>query len=601
MIRIIPVILLLICTLPVDAAPDIEEFRKIPVILKGRPLPLDTYAINILRQLSGKSKYEKMSAARWLAETMFKPEKAAHHRVFLISNPDIPGAIGIKGTGKGRDRYSYNQLIHGAGNIDRLVRQISSKSEASRSLLERDIILLYNRLLIYKDLRNCMMFAIPSPHLKIESPELQKITGARSGVHSYLQFRKTQKILENFINESPEDSRELREASRLLAILKSFPEFYGATTPPFIPSASGDWKSPWTYLAEHNTGNGAPPLIKQLEQIVLAYRNGDNFNRIVTKFIDSTDSIIQTDSSTIRNEVLYNSVDPFYKAQFFYGIAALLLLLSSLFRNKKPLFTAGMILTSGGFLLHLWGVAIRYTITGRPPVTNLYETFIFTGLITVVLGGFLYFRLNNTTSLIGGNVTALIMMLIAGRYSLDGDTMGVLVAVLDSNFWLAAHVITIILGYAGIILSGFTAHVWLVKNLRGIKDSNLFKAVFSTQVFGLIFTFTGTVLGGVWADQSWGRFWGWDPKENGALAVLIFSAILFHAKKAGMIKEKGFAAGSVAGAVMVALAWFGVNLLGVGLHSYGFTSGVAIPLFVYVTAELLFIVSVTIPGEDRKK
>ena len=171
--------------------------------------------------------------------------------------------------------------------------------------------------------------------------------------------------------------------------------------------------------------------------------------------------------------------------------------------------------------------------------------------------------------------------------------MGMLVAVLDSNFWLASHVITIILGYAGIVLSGFIGHIYILQQIFKPENKallkNTFQAVYSIQAFGIIFTFLGTVLGGIWADQSWGRFWGWDPKENGALVILLWSAILFHAKLAGWIKETGMAFGSVVGVIAVSLAWFGVNLLGVGLHSYGFTSGVARSLLIFIAFELLFI------------
>ena len=113
--------------------------------------------------------------------------------------------------------------------------------------------------------------------------------------------------------------------------------------------------------------------------------------------------------------------------------------------------------------------------------------------------------------------------------------------------------------------------------------------IFGITAFGLIFSFIGTVLGGIWADQSWGRFWGWDPKENGALLIVLWCAILFHAKLAHWIDQLGFAIGSILGIIVVMLAWFGINLLGVGLHSYGFTSGIAKALFTYIGFELVFI------------
>jgi hypothetical protein len=120
------------------------------------------------------------------------------------------------------------------------------------------------------------------------------------------------------------------------------------------------------------------------------------------------------------------------------------------------------------------------------------------------------------------------------------------------------------------------------------------KMVYGTLCFGLLFSFIGTVLGGIWADQSWGRFWGWDPKENGALLIVIWCVILLHARHWGYIRAFGMAQGAVFGAIVVSLAWFGVNLLNVGLHSYGFTTGAATKLFSYIGGELAFMIATAV-------
>ena len=198
-----------------------------------------------------------------------------------------------------------------------------------------------------------------------------------------------------------------------------------------------------------------------------------------------------------------------------------------------------------------------------------------------------------------GSIAGLLFLLIAGRYSLEGDTMGMLAAVLDSNRWLTTHVVTISVGYAGCVIAGIIGHVFILNQLF-YPDDPMFRrrtarSLYAVLAFGLVFTFIGTVMGGIWADQSWGRFWGWDPKENGALLIILWCAILFHARLAGMIGQLGMAVGAVISIITVVLAWFGVNLLGVGMHSYGFTSGVARWLMAFVGAEVVFIaVSVTL-------
>jgi ABC-type transport system involved in cytochrome c biogenesis permease subunit len=194
-------------------------------------------------------------------------------------------------------------------------------------------------------------------------------------------------------------------------------------------------------------------------------------------------------------------------------------------------------------------------------------------------------------------------LMISSKFATDGDTMGVLVAVLDSNFWLSTHVVTISMGYAGCCAAGVIGHIYLLQAIikgtdRKLLDST-YRGMMGVLAFGLIFSCLGTLLGGIWADQSWGRFWGWDPKENGALLIVLWCSLLYHAKIDGMIAEIGMAAGTILGILIVMLAWFGVNLLSVGLHSYGFTSGTATALIAFFVAELAFI-AITVPMAQRR-
>jgi ABC-type transport system involved in cytochrome c biogenesis permease subunit len=198
--------------------------------------------------------------------------------------------------------------------------------------------------------------------------------------------------------------------------------------------------------------------------------------------------------------------------------------------------------------------------------------------------------------LLCASMLGVVLLSIANRYAAEGDTMRMLVAVLNSNFWLSTHVVCVTIGYSACLLTGAIGHVWLIRALmpgdagKPERLKEISKMIYGTLCFGLLFSFIGTVLGGIWADQSWGRFWGWDPKENGALLIVIWCIILLHAKHWGYIRNQGLALGSVFGAIVVSLAWFGVNLLNVGLHSYGFTTGAATKLFGYIGAELIFMI-----------
>jgi ABC-type transport system involved in cytochrome c biogenesis permease subunit len=113
--------------------------------------------------------------------------------------------------------------------------------------------------------------------------------------------------------------------------------------------------------------------------------------------------------------------------------------------------------------------------------------------------------------------------------------------------------------------------------------------VYGIVCFATLFSFVGTILGGIWADQSWGRFWGWDPKENGALIIVIWNAIILHARWGGMIKQRGLMNLAVGGNIVTSWSWFGTNMLGVGLHSYGFTDAAFVALLSFVVSQVAII------------
>ncbi|MEM6980250.1 MAG: cytochrome c biogenesis protein CcsA, partial [Planctomycetota bacterium] len=120
---------------------------------------------------------------------------------------------------------------------------------------------------------------------------------------------------------------------------------------------------------------------------------------------------------------------------------------------------------------------------------------------------------------------------------------------------------------------------------------DLYRVLYGATCFGILFSFIGTVLGGLWADDSWGRFWGWDPKENGALLIVIWNALMLHARWDGMVKGLGFAVMAIGGNIITAWSWFGTNELGIGLHSYGFTEGMLRNLAIFFASQMAFIIA----------
>src|SRR4029079_16636879 len=195
-------------------------------------------------------------------------------------------------------------------------------------------------------------------------------------------------------------------------------------------------------------------------------------------------------------------------------------------------------------LFHTAGLIFRMYLQGRPPVTTLYSSAIFIAWAGVILTLGLDRVFKNGVGLLVASVVGFISLFIAHNLAgSDGDTLRELQAVLDTNFWLATHVVMVTLGYASTFVAGALGITYLV---RGIFTESLDKAAgkeltrmtYVILCFAILFSFVGTVLGGIWADQSWGRFWGWDPKENGAILIVLWNALILHARWSGLARER---------------------------------------------------------------
>jgi ABC-type transport system involved in cytochrome c biogenesis permease subunit len=241
-------------------------------------------------------------------------------------------------------------------------------------------------------------------------------------------------------------------------------------------------------------------------------------------------------------------------------------------------------------------------LEGRPPVTNLYSSAVFIGWGAILLSIFLELFYKNTIGTAVAAITGFATLIIAHHLSLSGDTLEMMRAVLDSNFWLATHVIVITLGYSATFLAGVIAIFYLFRRLFGnIPPATVMALrgmVYGIICFATLTSFVGTVLGGIWADQSWGRFWGWDPKENGALLIVIWNALILHARWGGMVKERGMMVMAVFGNIVTSWSWFGTNMLGIGLHSYGFTDAAFVWLTGFIISQLVIMTLGFVPRKQ---
>jgi ABC-type transport system involved in cytochrome c biogenesis permease subunit len=356
----------------------------------------------------------------------------------------------------------------------------------------------------------------------------------------------------------------------------------------------------YTNLSHRNAHNNQPDIF--WNDMANSYRQGNDvaFNIAAHSYLNAVCATLSKEDlkkvDKFPLELFYQESSPFTWSIMFYIFAFIFFVVS--FASSRPLwYYLGALSVMAGFIPHLIGLIMRIIIMARPPVASLYETFIFVGLIAVFLGLMIEYYNRQWLGIVTAAISGTALLFIANKYSAEGDTFKMLVAVLNSNFWLATHVTTITMGYAATCVGGLLGHIWLLQAIFG-KDKKTLDKTYNTTLgilgVALTLTFLGTNLGGIWADQSWGRFWGWDPKENGALMIVLWTALLFHAKVAGMIGPLGLAVGAVIGMMVVMWAWFGVNLLSVGLHSYGFTSGVATSLIIYAAVEVIFLLATTI-------
>jgi ABC-type transport system involved in cytochrome c biogenesis permease subunit len=343
----------------------------------------------------------------------------------------------------------------------------------------------------------------------------------------------------------------------------------------------------------------AKPITTAWTALLGAYKQGDDA-AFASASGDLSDSITQlvggayADSARIDREVFYNGFKPFRWAWVIYLLATCCLI-AALMSKRTIVYTAAM----GVFILaigfHAGAFALRCSITGWAPVTNMYETVIWVAMMGAIFSLVLELIYRRRVIAIGGAVVALLATVVADAMPPEwGNSIRNLTPVLRSNYWLTIHVLTIVSSYAAFALALVLGNIVLGQYIYGktpaetIRTNLLF--IYRAVQIGVLLVATGTILGGLWADVSWGRFWGWDPKEVWALIVLLTYLALLHGRYAGWIKQFGLAVGAVMCFTAVLMSWYGVNfVLGAGLHSYGFNTGGQGYVYTFVALQWAFV------------
>lgn len=347
-----------------------------------------------------------------------------------------------------------------------------------------------------------------------------------------------------------------------------------------------------------------------LEQVLNAWEDND-----VSKFNESVagyQAFLQEQqpahlhAASVKREAYFNYYEPFWKAIYLYLPVILLSFFSWLVWPKTLRRTAFWMMFLA-FVVHTAALGVRMWISGRPPVTSLYSSAIFIGW-AVVLAAFVIEKVvgQGIGNILGATCGAATLVIAHYLAIEEGDTMGVMQAVLDTTFWLATHVVCITLGYAATFLAGAIGMAYVAMSLFRADDASKTAdlkrtgaVMYGVLCFAVFFSLVGTVLGGLWADDSWGRFWGWDPKENGAMLIVLWNAVILHARWDKMIRDYGTAVLAMVGNIVTAWSWFGVNELGAGLHSYGFTSGRLLALIVFVAVQAVVVLAAAMLGTGR--
>lgn len=394
------------------------------------------------------------------------------------------------------------------------------------------------------------------------------------------------------------------EAQTVLGRLQLF-DALGNTTaflmipPPPGSPAGASWLSvdqlPSAYPAEK-----AAAILQDLRAVNIAAREGDSAQvaessqRLETDLRALNPEVYPSEKTTAR-ELSYNRTKPFDSAMWIFVAAAVLLAAGARHGRRHGILRAGVAVTAIGFGFMLWGILQRVLIAGRAPVTNMYESIVWVAMGTVAFGLIFYAVYRNRLMLLAAlPVSFLCLLLVRSLPVAMPARLDPLVPVLRDNFWLTIHVLTITLSYAAFALALGFAHVVLWRYIRNPQSADairpLHEWLYRMMFVGLILLAAGTILGGVWANYSWGRFWGWDPKETWAFIALLMYVVAIHGRMAGWWGDFGIAVAAVVNFAGIIMAWYGVNyVLGAGLHSYGFGVGGEGYVLAFLAAEAAYV------------
>ncbi len=619
---------------PLDLFRDkevVETFAPIPVQEAGRIKPLENIAsYRLLRfrarrsiwltdsgEMDGKplidpatkkpitkegDKPVKLNAVEWLLMSWFRPDIGKIVPLFKVDNSSAITELGLEAKAK-RDQYTFAEIEPARQIMMKKMGEYRVITPKKQTPEQRMIVQLAANFLDYEMITGHFDF--------IREPVGAKPEGLPAGVTTPVRLSKSLNTLIAAIranNGPPMQIPWFRDFAKaaLGAMMTGNPELQFRIFPP-VPGANNVWNGPGEMIfgainSDKDVTADQLAWLGLYEDVYLALPDAAKFKTasktLLSKIQDAAKARGEGQSIALERHSM--RADYFFYAQWIFlvgFIAVALTWVSPGSRFEKGARLSAWLLLGAATALAVTGVVVRCIIMQRPPITTLYETILFIGSACALLGliaeAITKRGLGLLVTAIGG--TACMFLSIQFEASEATDTLQQLQAVLITNFWLSTHVPMINLGYAACMVAALISMIYFVQRIFGVfktggDDARLLTRVaYGFIATGLFLSLVGTVLGGIWANYSWGRFWGWDPKENGALMIVLMCLVILHARLGGYIREIGLHCCNLILGCIVIFSWFGVNQLGVGLHAYGFTDGIWPKIYAYWLSQLILL------------
>ncbi|MBI5853526.1 MAG: cytochrome c biogenesis protein CcsA [Planctomycetes bacterium] len=587
----------------------VAAFERLPVQSEGRVKPFLAFTEYLLLRLNERRSFtipdseafgelagQRLSSVEWALDLMLYPEQADTYPVIVVPDRDVLDLIGLSSIANTkRQRHSWNEFGPGIERLQEYAREYGRIEEDKRSRIQNLAVYLFHDLVEYHNLRSA--FAVFSG--RYSGPRAQIVTGAFTDGDGVIRPTDSLRRLDRLAEVWRELSAKTEpgataanggeEADSIGQVIGWTGEVMEAAGPLawLPPAATGqeEWLAPKALFdGLLRDGNEVWDVrvgaIEHVQRFADAARNPVALATAGRAFVTAMREMSSPHAAIhdIDAEVSYLRGDWFGKALYCFLFGFLAAAASWLRLRSKALYRVTWALGLAGAALVVWGVVQRCVLLDRPPVSTLYETILFVTGVAVIVALFIEWIGRRRVALSLAVLLGAVGMFVAYMYeSHKGtDTLEELRAVLRTNFWLGVHVTTVTIGYSATLLAGFIAQVFLFGKLFGAKRDDpafyqgVVRMVYGVLCFATFFATFGTIAGGIWANDSWGRFWGWDPKENGALMIVLWQLVTLHGRMGGFFRNWGLCLMAVIGNAVVAFSWWHVNALGIGLHTYGF-------------------------------